>query len=233
MSTHVTPILATSAIVAAVLVLLVVSLPTEASGTNPKRMLVSEAAPISDEPAPDQTEVPEAGTSLYPELTIDGGSSEQRTRLALAVSRFRDAGLELPALRIAFSSDDEACRGNYGLYEHDPLVPRITLCSESEFVYEHELAHAWEAHVATDERRQAFMNVRGYEVWSSGDVPWNDRGIEGAAFIIQQTIGGLALPSLLNEEFKNRSAAFEALTGTRDPRLPQLVPVTLAAGELS
>jgi hypothetical protein len=49
---------------------------------------------------------------------------------------------------------------------------------------------------------------------------WNEHRIEGAASIIQQMIGGLPVPYAWTTEFRNRSVAFEASTGIRDPRLP-------------
>ena len=166
--------------------------------------------------APD---VPVPTSSLYPELMIEGGTQSQWDRLALAVARFRDAGLPLPDLAIVFASDPGACHGFYGLYEHDVQTPRITYCSEIEFVYEHELAHAWEAHSATDQQRQSFMDMRGYTVWADANIAWNESGREGAAFIIQQTIGGFDVPYAPSAEFLDRSAAFTALTGRPDHRL--------------
>lgn len=184
--------------------------PTEAfdQGTAPELESV-DVAPTAFVPT----------SSLYPELTIDGGSQSQRDRLALAVVRFRDAGLPLPDLAIVFASDPDACHGFYGLYQHDDRAPRITYCSEIEFVYEHELAHAWEAHSATDQQRQSFMDMRGYTVWADENITWNESGREGAAFIIQQTIGGFDVPYAPTAEFLDRSAAFTALTGRPDHRL--------------
>jgi len=49
-------------------------------------------------------------------------------------------------------------------------------------------------------------------------VSWGDRGVEEAAFIIQQTLG-LPLPTYDDAEVRSRSAAYEVLTGLRDPRL--------------
>lgn len=65
------------------------------------------------------------------------------------------------------------------------------------------------------------MDLRGYEVWSDATFNWNERGTEGAAFIIQQGLSGLPLPPALSDETLSRLAAFELLTGVPDPRLAQ------------
>jgi hypothetical protein len=187
---------------------------TEAPTQALDRGSASESKPVSA--APDMSV---STSSLYPEFTVEGGTRSQRDRLAQAVVRFRNAGLPLPDLTVVFASDPAWCRGFYGLYEHDARAPRITYCSEIEFVYEHELAHAWEAHSATDQQRQSFMDLRGYTVWANANVAWNESGREGAAFIIQQTIGGFDVPYILSDEFLNRSAAFTSLTGQSDHRL--------------
>ena len=44
-----------------------------------------------------------------------------------------------------------------GLFESALQPWRITICSEASFLYEHELAHAWEHANLTDAKRMAFM----------------------------------------------------------------------------
>lgn len=219
MSSHVTPVRALMVTVIALFALFLAGPPASSSVRAVDRATKAEPTPAAVETAVIEPVVPASRTSLYPSFDVEGGSLDQRERLELAVSRFRGAGLALPDLVIVFASSADACNGYYGLYEHDPLKPRVTFCSQVNFVYEHELAHVWEAHSATDSQRETFMSLRGYSVWNDSDVAWNDRGIEGAAFIIQQTIGGLPLPYTLNREFWDRSTAFEALTGQRDRRL--------------
>jgi hypothetical protein len=95
-----------------------------------------------------------------------------------------------------------------------------------DFVYEHELAHAWEAGSMTNELRSAFMDLRGYTDWSGSDMPGNERGIEGVAFVIQQGLAGLPLPPALGTEAISRLEAFELLTGQPAPRLVEWVEAT-------
>jgi hypothetical protein len=95
----------------------------------------------------------------------------------------------------------------------------ISICSEAGFVYEHELAHAWEAATLNEKLRAEFMALRGYAVWSDHTVPWNERGVEDAVFIIQQGLDGLPLPPHLFDKQRSRLVAFELVAGFRDPRL--------------
>jgi len=220
MMNHTIPVLTMPAVIVAVSLFFSFGPQTQSTGET-----VGQAAARSHMPAAVVPDVSIPTSSLYPVLTIDGGTSVQRERLALAVSRFRNAGLVLPDLEVVFATDVDACRGFYGLYQHRAEAPKITYCSELDFVYEHELAHAWEANSATDEQRQEFMDLRGYTSWTGPDVEWNDRGMEGAAFIIQQTIGGRPVPYIRTEEFWSRSGAFEALTGMPDRRLLDEVQV--------
>lgn len=159
--------------------------------------------------------------SLTPSVMICDGMPEQRQRLDLALRRFREAGLMLPNLEIVFDPSTTSCNGYRGLFQTSFSPWRISICSEAGFVYEHELAHAWETAVLSDELREEFMALRGYSVWSDHDVAWNRRGVEDAVVIIQQGLGGLPLPPDLFDEQRSRLAAFELLTGSPDPRLAE------------
>jgi hypothetical protein len=173
----------------------------------------------------------EAGLALLPsphetigqteaDLTIDGGTVTDRARMRLAILRFRDAGLELPSLQIIFrASVDEECHGALGYFSPSKDVWRISICSEIESVYEHELAHAWERANLTDDQRRQYTAFRRLPTWSDKDYAWNERGVEDAAFVIQQGLAGLPLPPALGVEATSRLEGFEMLTGKPAPRL--------------
>lgn len=180
-----------------------------------RRVPVFEIAVPSD-PSDERIEV-----SLVPSVTVRGGTPEERQRLELALRRFRDAGLILPDLEVVFDPTTASCKGYRGLFQTGFSPWRVSICSEAGFVYEHELAHAWEAVTLTDEQREEFMAFRGYTVWSDHAVSWKERGVEDAVFIIQQGLGGLPLPPDLFDEHRSRIAAFELLTGFPDPRLAE------------
>lgn len=159
----------------------------------------------------------ESASASSPEITFVGGTAEQHQRMQDAIRRFTDAGVVLPALTVEFGTARETCNGHHGVFR--PRSMTIAICSEVDSVFEHELAHAWERTTITDDTRNAFMAVRGYEVWSDHEVPWNRRGVEGAAFVIQQGLSTVPLPPALGDEFTSRMQAFELLTGVPAPRL--------------
>jgi hypothetical protein len=161
--------------------------------------------------------------SLTPAVTVQNASAAQLGRLVLALDRFRAASLKLPDIDIQFSIDESGCMGHMGRFDPGPTPWRISICSHLDFVYEHELAHAWERATMTDETRQAFMTLRGLTIWSDSVVPWNERGVEGVAFIIQQGLAGLPLPPVLGAEGLSRMEAFELLTGRPAPRLVEWI----------
>lgn len=151
-------------------------------------------------------------TTLRPVVIVRGGTTAEHLRLEVALARFTAAGLVLPDLEVEFG--ENRCDGRLGLF--DPSHPRwqIRICSSLDFLYEHELAHAWELANLSDETRAEFMRMRGYSTWAGEGVPWIDRGIEGVAFIIQQGLSGRA-PQTPSPEHESRLAAFELLTGRR------------------
>lgn len=176
-------------------------------------------------PPPMETVASAAGssvvTSLDPSVDVSNASSSQLRRLADALDRFSAIGMELPDLQVRFSDDDADCRDRFGLFTSTADSLRIAICSEMGWIYEHELAHAWEHATLTDRQRKEFMQLRGYRAWSDPDVPWDERGVEGVAFIVQQGLSGLSLPSALSNEHHSRLTAFRLLTGRADPRLTE------------
>lgn len=157
--------------------------------------------------------------SLTPELTVRNATPEQYRRLLEAIHHFQTAGLLLPDLVVHFSDNIFACGGHHGLFRSELNPWQIKICSELDFVYEHELAHAWERANLTEETRRQFMEMRGYTTWAAKSAPWNERGVEGAAFVLQQGLSGLPLPPYLSREHQSRLEAFELLTSQASPRL--------------
>jgi hypothetical protein len=166
------------------------------------------------EQAPGTTRV-----SLTPSVEVVGASALQRQGLHQAVDRFVDLGLALPDLRVRFSEVGADCDGHMGLFETESEPWQITICSDAGFVYEHELAHAWESANLTDQDRETFVRLRGHQTWADPDVPWSEQGVEDAAFIIQQGLLDVPLVSERSEEMQGRLTAFELLTGVPSPRL--------------
>ena len=153
-------------------------------------------------------------------LSIKNASNAQAKRLEDAVRRFTAADLVLPQLTVVFHGDENPCKGHPGLFRADTDPWEIHICSESvEIVYEHELAHAWAAHNLNGQQRRDFMEIAGYETWNDKDYPWNERGTEGAARVIQQGISGLPLPPVLSVKTRQLHVeGYQFLTGVPSPR---------------
>jgi hypothetical protein len=176
----------------------------------------SEPAPRSSTAT---TAPPVVGSPPHPAVSVRGATADDRLRLEEALTRFEDAGLDLPELVVVFSIDEADCSGHSGRFRSSTTPWQISICADNNAVYEHELAHAWERKNLTDDRRDAFMALRGYDVWSGADVPWNRRGVEGAAFVVQQGLAGVPLAPALSNEARSRMEAYELLTGRPAPRL--------------
>lgn len=110
-----------------------------------------------------------------------------QARIELALSRFEESGLELPAdLIIHVEQRGEDCR--LPTTSYDP--PTVTYCVpwHGEDAWEHELAHVWvERHLADDDR-EAFRDWLGLPTWRSKEHPWIRRATEWAAVAIQRYV---------------------------------------------
>ena len=132
----------------------------------------------------------EGGNSVTPSLTTDGSQSESEDGLLQwASSRFTRAGLDLPAVYVAFHDEREACAGHPGLFRDQPDL-RIDICGFSDFstaakkTMLHELAHAWAHENLSDHDIEEFLMLRGLEIWAGPLAPWELKGSEHAAEII-------------------------------------------------
>lgn len=166
-------------------------------------------------------EVPDVAESDLRSWSIHGGTPDERARMEVAIERFALGGLALPQLRIDFAASSEKCKGGIGHFEPLDDVWRIAICSTVDSVYEHELAHAWERATLTDTQRVAFVAFRGLPTWSDKSYDWNQRGVEWAALVIQQGLGGLPLPPNLGLDATSRLEGYEMLTGRAAPRLAE------------
>jgi hypothetical protein len=145
---------------------------------------------------------------------VHNATADDLDRLGEAVMAFVTADLELPGIEIWFHPDREPCNEHHGLFRATSELWQIQFCSSDlDSVYEHELAHAWVAANVGENQRSAFMHLRGLEHWSGRDIPWNERGTEWAAVVIQQGLSGLPLPPVLSDEAESRLESYELLTG--------------------
>lgn len=165
----------------------------------------------------------QAAVSHDPTVTIEGASVAQRQRMSVALARFAAAGLLLPDLEIVFSDEKATCGERLGVFRDTEDPWQIIICSELDFVFEHELAHAWERANLNEETRRAFMDLRGHSVWSDASVEWNERAIEGVAFVIQWGVSGPPLASTIGPEASSRLEAYELLTRRPAPVLVDFI----------
>jgi hypothetical protein len=183
--------------------------------TASPRSAVHEPAIPGDEP-------PES--PARPRFTVYADSGEQLRQLSEAVIAFSDAGLDLPALEISFKTDASRCGGAKGLFMPGTTPWRISICdNDVRSIIPHELAHAWERANVGDDQREAFVDLLGLENWRDHNDPWNSRGIEWAAIVIQQGVYGIPLPPALSDEAISRLEGFELLTGRVAPTLVEWV----------
>lgn len=192
------------------------------TGSSPDVVGEAVAATPIEAPSPaDEVVVPviepePASVSLTPDVTVIGASAEQQVAVDDAVARFRSAGLELPDVEVRFLADEAECAGHLGLFQRGFTPWRVLVCSDLAFVPTHELAHAWEAANLDDDDRARYVEARGMATWDDPDADWNERGVEDAAFIVQQNLMA-EHPIPDSPVWKERTAAFELLTGSSSP----------------
>jgi len=140
-----------------------------------------------------------------------------------ARDRYERADLSLPSVVVEFSADPGACGGNTGIAVHGGDTPRIVMCTTdaAEVVVKrtllHELAHVWVDASVDTETRDAFLELRGLDVWAEG--PWVGRGSEHAAEIITWALMDreLTMLTLPDHEPQGLAAGYEVLTGSEVP----------------
>ena len=125
-----------------------------------------------------------------PAVTITGITPAQATLVEWAMALFATAELRLPDLGIVGHDSTDACMGRNGMHVVDDGRSTIHICTRDagriqEFLFLHELAHAWDRANLSAERRLAFLEQRGLAEWNNLDTDqWHDRGGEHAAEII-------------------------------------------------
>lgn len=188
---------------------------------GPSNLPVIIAEPLQAEAEPDTWRV---DTQQPARFTVHDATAEDLGRLGEAIMAFATADVELPVLDIWFHTDRKPCDEHHGVFRATSESWQIRICSSDvAFVYEHELAHAWVAANVDDTQRSTFMNLRGLEHWADRDVPWNERGTEWAAVVIQQGLSGLPLPPALSDEARSRLKSYEVLTGRVAPVLVEWI----------
>lgn len=132
-----------------------------------------------DGPASDGPDERSASPVQKP-VTI-AGNPQQVVAATRAISRFRDAGLPLPPLDIAFHEHRSGCRGHQGVFRMVDGLGEIEICGTTRQLLLHELAHAWEAAHMSDQTRDAVMTYWNVDNWNDHDQSAGARGAEKVA----------------------------------------------------
>ncbi len=194
-----------------------------------------ERAPVHD-PAPDAAAEASLDTAVEdePDVVIAGievfaDSPERRAAAEDAITRFEDAGLDLPdGLLLYFhdAGDYEQCGGHAAVATHADDWERIDMCTESEFTIFHEMAHIWAEEHLSDEEREAFLDNRDLDSWrdlgeEAADMPeylaHGLRGSEHAADVIAWGLTGRFPQMIPDNDLKSLREAYTLLTGQENP----------------
>ena len=152
--------------------------------------------------------------------TVSGGTSQQQEMVARALERYATAGLELPALQVHLHSDPADCNGNRGSFSSGSTPWSITVCTEDELVYLHEIGHAWAEFNLSEAERSDYVARRGLESWNDPATAWGDRGSEDAANTLAWGLVDTPIVDMLPDgPLAERNDAFRILTGIDSPRI--------------
>lgn len=165
------------------------------------------------------------GTAVKQPMITDGSQSRPaEALLEWARARFARAGLDLPAVSVAFHDQREACAGHPGLFRDQP-DPRIDICglfdlsTAAKKTMLHELSHAWAYENLSDDDIDEFLALRGLEIWAGPDAPWELKGTEHAAEIISWALFDreLDLVTIPDADAQAIESSYRVLTGRTLP----------------
>ena len=151
---------------------------------------------------------------------VSGGTSLQQEMVARALERYATAGLELPVLEVHLHSDPAECNGNRGSFSSGSTPWSITVCTEDELVYLHEIGHAWAEFNLSEAERSDYVARRDLESWNDPATAWGDRGSEDAANTLAWGLVDTPIVDMLPDgPIAERNEGFRILTGIDSPRI--------------
>lgn len=144
-------------------------------------------------------------------IFVDQPTPKAQEIITWAVAQFRNAGLQLPDLKISFPP---LCDGKGALYHVGKGI--VDFCRINKRRALHEFAHAWDdTSGAVD--REAFLELRGLTVWWGGTgMKSREQGAEHLAEIIAWGLMGANpqdVPQFSNNSVPELTEAFDMLTG--------------------
>ena len=177
---------------------------------------LSTAAPVHREAEPVVTETTEP--FIQTETIIQTETNEQRELIEWALSRFDEAGLELPVLTIHAFSDRSGCGGNLGFFSIDGAGNYEVHTCGIDFTVLHELGHAWAAYNLTEQDKDEFLTEHAHaDEWRTDD--WLLSGSEHCANVIAWGLMDDRINQTRTRPYDAKSMveAFEMLTDGGEP----------------
>jgi hypothetical protein len=159
-----------------------------------------------------------SGVELQPGVTVFSDRAQQRLA-EWAVARFERAGLDPPAVEIAFHADASASGGHLG-YAKDGHVDVCTVLVNEMARRNllHEMGHIWIDQNVSRADRDRFLEFRSLRTWNASTADWDDRGYEQGAEIMAWALGDRILTAQVPENDPAQlGVAFEILTGVVVP----------------
>ncbi len=146
-----------------------------------------------------------------PRITfVDPPTPQAQEIISWAVDRYREAGLQLPDLKISFPT---LCAKKGALYHIGKSS--IDCCRINKRRALHEFAHAWDDTAGAVDR-DAFLELRGLTVWWGGtEMPSDEQGAEQLAEVVAWILGGAEprlIPQIPNNSVVELTEAFNMLT---------------------
>lgn len=138
-----------------------------------------------------------------------------------AVDRYSAVGIDLPRGVVSMGDDQDYCGGNSGQFRSGE-VPEVRLCVDRDatsrvahLIVLHELAHLWAENVLSEERKAAFLEVRGLTNWASPALPRHEWGAEHAAEVLSWGLmdDPVRIIRIYNASPEALRAGFVVLTG--------------------
>lgn len=156
-----------------------------------------------------------AAVAIRPNVEVTGGMPEQLAMARWAVGRFETAGLQAPAVVIAFHRGLSGCGGHLGWARGGEVDLCSTLVNAmSRRALLHEMSHIWLDRYVGASLKERFLDLRDLTVWNASSDPWELRGYEQGAEIIAWALGERILTAQIPDNSPVQlGIAFELLTG--------------------
>ncbi|MCI0634611.1 MAG: hypothetical protein L0206_11950 [Actinobacteria bacterium] len=153
--------------------------------------------------------------AIHPDVGVMGATPEQLAMARWAMGRFDIAGLEPPAVDIAFHGDRAGCGSHLGMARAGRVDVCTVLANEmARRTLLHEMGHIWIDQNVSQPVRERFLALRGLRTWNASTDPWEERGYEQGAEIMAWALGNRILSAQIPySEFEDLDVAFQLLTG--------------------